>query len=45
MIPLGSLTVGAAAEVVGAPLATGVCGLLLTAAAVQLGRPLRAARG
>lgn len=45
MVPLGSLAVGAAAEVVGAPLATGVFGLLLVAAAAQLGRPLRAANG
>jgi MFS-type transporter involved in bile tolerance (Atg22 family) len=44
MVPLGSLAVGAAADVAGAPLTVGVCGLLLAAAAFYLGRPLRAAR-
>ncbi len=41
MIPLGSLAVGAAADVIGAPLAVGVSGALLVGAAWYFGRPLR----
>jgi MFS-type transporter involved in bile tolerance (Atg22 family) len=46
MVPLGSLAVGAAADVIGAQLTVGICGILLLGASVYLSRPLReAARG
>ena len=41
MVPLGSLAVGAAADLFGAPLTVGICGTLLATAAFYLGRPLR----
>jgi MFS family permease len=43
MVPLGSLAVGAATDVIGAPFTVGACGLLLAAATYYLGRPLRQA--
>jgi MFS-type transporter involved in bile tolerance (Atg22 family) len=43
MVPLGSLAVGAAADVIGAPITVGACGVALALAALYLGRPLRLA--
>lgn len=43
MMPLGSLAVGAGADVIGAPLTVAISGLVLAFAAFYLGRPLRQA--
>jgi MFS family permease len=43
MVPLGSLAVGGAADVIGGPVTVGVCGVALALAALHLGRPLRLA--
>ncbi len=43
LLPLGSLAVGAAADLLGAPLTVGVCGVLLVGASAWFGRPLRQA--
>jgi MFS family permease len=43
MVPLGSLAVGAAADVIGAPVTVGACGVALALATLYLGRPLRLA--
>lgn len=44
MMPIGNLAMGAAADAIGAPLSVGLGGALLIAAALWLGRPLRAAQ-